>query len=74
MGLLVGCIVSLIALVGGFASETFQAAGLGAMFGVGAIIILPIFYGGLGFVMTLIGAWIYNVLAGLVGGIELDVQ
>ena len=76
MGLVFGCIVSLIALAGGFASasETSRVAGLGAMVGVGAIIILPIFYGGLGFIASLIGAWIYNVLAGLVGGIELDVQ
>ena len=76
MGLVFGCIVSLIALVGGFASasETSRVAGLGAMVGVGAIIILPIFYGGLGFIASLIGAWIYNVLAGIVGGIELDVQ
>ena len=76
MGLVFGCIVSLIALAGGFASasETSRAAGLGAMVGVGAIIILPIFYGGLGFIASLIGGWLYNVLAGLVGGIELDVQ
>jgi hypothetical protein len=44
------------------------------MVGVGAIIVLPIFYGGLGFVGTLIAAWLYNVIAGVVGGIELDVQ
>ena len=76
MGLVFGCIVSRIALGGGFgsASETSRVAGLGAMVGVGAIIILPIFYGGLGFIASLIGAWIYNVLAGIVGGIELDVQ
>ena len=44
------------------------------MFGAGAIVILPILYGGLGFVATLIAAWVYNVVAGIVGGIELDVQ
>ena len=76
MGLIFGCIVSLIALAGGFASaaETSPFANLGAMVGVGAIIVLPIFYGGLGFVGTLIAAWLYNVIAGVVGGIELDVQ
>jgi hypothetical protein len=35
---------------------------------------LPILYGGMGFVMTLIGAWLYNILAGFVGGIEMDLQ
>jgi len=74
MGLIVGCIVSLIAVAGGFSSDESGFAGLGAMVGAGAIVILPIFYGALGFVATLIGAWIYNVLAGVVGGIELDVQ
>ena len=76
MGLIFGCIVSLIVLSGGFASaaETSPFANLGAMVGVGAIIILPIFYGGIGFVGMLIAAWLYNVISGLVGGIELDVQ
>jgi hypothetical protein len=74
MGLIFGCIVSLIALAGGFASQTSRAAGLGAMVGVGAIIILPIFYGALGFIVTLIGTALYNVVAGLVGGIEMDAQ
>ena len=34
----------------------------------------PVLYGGVGFVATLIGAWLYNVVAGLVGGIEMDLQ
>jgi hypothetical protein len=74
MGLVFGCIVSLIAMAGGFGSETPQNPALGALFGVGAIFILPIFYGGIGFVGMLIAAWLYNIIAGLVGGIELDVQ
>ena len=74
LGIVFGGIFSLISLVGGFASNTSGAAGLGAMVGVGAIIIFPILYGGMGFVVTLIGAWLYNVVAGLVGGIEMDVQ
>jgi hypothetical protein len=74
MGLVAGCIVSLVAVAGGFSSDESGFANFGAMVGAGAIIILPIFYGALGFVATLIGAWIYNILAGVVGGIELDVQ
>jgi hypothetical protein len=31
-------------------------------------------YGIGGFVMTLIGAWLYNVVAELVGGIEVDIR
>ena len=74
MGLIFGCIVSLIAAAGGFSSQSSGVAGLGAMVGVGAIIILPIFYGVLGFIIMLIGAALYNFVAGLVGGVELDVQ
>ena len=74
LGLVIGGVFSLVALAGGFASNTSGAAGVGAIVGVGAVVIFPILYGGIGFVATLIGAWLYNVLAGMVGGIELDVQ
>ena len=74
LGLFFGGILSLMALAGGFASNTSGAGGIGAIVGVGAIVFFPILYGGIGFVSSLIGAWLYNVLAGMVGGIELDVQ
>jgi hypothetical protein len=74
LGILIGGIFSLIALAGGFASNTPEAAGAGAIFSVGAIVIFPILYGVSGFVATLIAAWLYNVVAGLVGGIEMEVQ
>lgn len=44
----------------------------GLLFGAGAIVVLPIFYGVLGFVFAGIGAAIYNLVAGWVGGIEID--
>ena len=47
---------------------------MGMLFGVAAVVLLPIFYGALGFVMTLIGAWLYNLVAGLGGGVELEVH
>jgi hypothetical protein len=74
MGLIAGCILSLISLAGGFANETSPIPGFGAIFGVGAVVLLPLLYGCLGFVFTLFVASIYNVVARLVGGIELDVQ
>lgn len=75
IGLLIGACFSLIAMVGGFAAGGER--GLGAystMFGIAGIVVLPIVYGILGFITTLIGAWLYNVLAGMVGGVELEVQ
>ena len=74
IGVALGAAVSLIALAGGFASNTPDAAGLRGVFGFAAIIIFPILYGGIGFVATLLGALLYNLVAGLVGGIEMEVQ
>ena len=74
IGLIVGGVFSMITMAGGFASETSASAGIAALIGVGAIVVFPILYGVLGFVATLIGAWLYNLVAGIVGGVELDVQ
>ncbi len=74
IGLIVGAFVSLFALAGSMASEQAGARGLGALFGVGAIVFIPLFYGCIGFIGSLIAAWIYNVAAGIVGGVELDVR
>jgi hypothetical protein len=74
MGLVVGGIFSLVGLAGGFASETAGAAGVGAIMGVAAIVVFPIFYGVMGFVITLFAAWLYNFAADFVGGVEIDIQ
>jgi hypothetical protein len=44
------------------------------MFGVGAVIVFPIFYGCIGFVMTLIMAWLFNIVVGITGGVEVDAR
>jgi hypothetical protein len=74
LGLIMGGVFSLVALAGGFGSNTSEAGAFGAIMGVGAVIVFPICYGAMGFVASLIGAWLYNALAGMVGGIQLDVQ
>ena len=74
IGLLIGGVFSMAAMAGAFASETAGAAGIGAIIGVGAVIVFPILYGLMGFVATLIAAWLYNVAAGIVGGVEVDMQ
>ena len=78
MGLCLGALFSLIGMAGAFAFDRSQApfpfpfAGL--MFGVGAVIIMPIFYGIFGFIFSLIGAALYNLVAGWVGGVEVELQ
>ena len=79
MGLILGLIFSLISLMGSALGSAFSDTGgpealVGALFGVGAVIALPIFYGVLGFVFGLLTAAFYNLTAGLVVGLELDVE
>ena len=74
IGLFAGAIISLIAMFGGFASQRPGGPLLGMFFGVGAIVILPIVEGCIGFVFTVIGAVIYNALARVVGGVQVDVD
>jgi hypothetical protein len=73
IGLIFGACISLFSLLGSALGPKGILGG-GILFGVGAIIALPIFYGILGFLTSLIGAAIYNLVASWVGGVELDVQ
>ncbi len=77
VGLIIGALFSLIGLAGfagGLASDSAAGAMGSALFGVGAIIVLPIFYGVMGFVVTLISAWLFNIAAGITGGVEIEVK
>jgi hypothetical protein len=85
MGVLYGCMGLLfipIALVGGLASMAAQQTS-GANRAAGAIsgavlmvfgILAPFIYGGMGFVFGAIGAWIYNLIAKRLGGIEIQLE
>ena len=68
LGLIFGACLSLISLLG----VDVGNSALQGMFGVGAIVLLPIFYGVLGFLGTLIMALLFNFAAGVTGGIEVD--
>ena len=76
VGLLIGVCFALLGMVGlsSLGSSSGAPSFLAPIFGVGAIIILPIFYGVLGFIGTLIAATLFNVAAGMTGGVEIDVQ
>jgi hypothetical protein len=75
LGLIFGAIISLVALAGGMAGNSDEpgAAVVGMIFGAGAVILLPIMYGCLGFVMTALMAALYNFTARMVGGVQIDV-
>lgn len=79
IGLIVGLVVALISMIGaGIAANAPHEAGvpswIGPLFGVGAIVLLPILYGVLGFVMGAITAAIYNFVAGISGGLQLEFE
>jgi hypothetical protein len=50
------------------------AAAFGFLFGIGAIVLMPIFYGVMGFLGGALGAFIYNLVSGFVGGMELELR
>jgi hypothetical protein len=42
----------------------------GSRMSLGFLVAMPVLYAVFGFLFTLLGAWIYNGVAGLIGGIE----
>ncbi len=75
IGLFIGGIFTLLALVGVAAGGGGGDAALGSILGgIGAIIMMPLFYGVLGFLGGLVGAFFYNIIAGMVGGISLEIE
>jgi hypothetical protein len=79
MGLLYGClglifapIFLLIGLLGSFAGS--DKTPLAGVFGVVFAILMPVFYGAMGFVFGAIGALLYNLLAKWVGGFEFELE
>jgi hypothetical protein len=78
-GIIHACIGLLVIPLGVFAGLAAMASGDkdaalgGAMFVVFGIF-APVFYGALGFLMGALMAWIYNVAAKRLGGIELELE
>lgn len=48
--------------------------GGGIILGLGLMIGMPIMYGAMGFVFGALGALLYNLFAGFVGGVEIEVE
>jgi hypothetical protein len=64
-----------------FGGMMMSAGGRGGLAAGGSIVIgllvmvgLPIMYGAIGFVSGALGALLYNLFAGMVGGIEIEVE
>jgi hypothetical protein len=80
IGVLAGLVLAAISILSAGIASMARDSGeqmppfFGALFGVGAIVLLPIFYGVMGLVFGALGAAIYNLVAGAVGGIEVETQ
>ncbi len=76
MGLLVGLLIALFSLAGARLAGEMQDAPtwLVPAFGLGAIILAPIFYGIMGLIVGAITAVLYNIFAGIVGGVVLETE
>jgi hypothetical protein len=79
LGLIVGICVALFSMVAGsltgmMGPDAPTARMMGFGMGFSAILIFPIMYGIVGGIGGAIGAAIYNLVAGWVGGIEVDIR
>jgi hypothetical protein len=75
IGLVIGAIMSVLALVFGTAMAAQRDdAWIGTVFGVSAIVVLPILYGIGGGIMAAFSAFVYNIAARMVGGVRIEVE
>lgn len=80
LGLIIGaCFAFFSMIAGSLGSLSGSEAGAGARalglgMGLGAVIIAPILYGIIGGIFAAIGAFIYNLVVGWVGGLEVDIS
>ena len=72
LGILVSVLLFVIGLAGAFAAPGKNGLG---MVGITIMaIVMPFFYAGLGFVMGAVGAFVYNLVAQHLGGLELQLD
>jgi hypothetical protein len=79
LGLIVGVIMACVSLItgslGSLAGEaTPGARAFGFGFGLASIIIFPLLYGLIGGIGGAISAALYNLIAGWVGGLEVEIN
>lgn len=72
MGLVFAPFFLLIGLLGSLAGQ--QRTPFAGMFGVIFALFMPVLYGVFGFLMGALGAFLYNLFAGWVGGFEVEME
>jgi len=75
IGLIFGAFITLFSLIGaGIAGRSAVGAFGGVFLGTFSIIVFPICYGIFGGIFAAIAAAIYNLAAGWVGGLQIDLS
>lgn len=74
IGLIFGILMFLFGSLAGSLAGAGNGGGVMAIGGVAGLIIFPIMYGVFGFIGGVIQAFIYNLAAGWVGGLQIDTE
>jgi hypothetical protein len=79
LGLIIGILFACVSVIGAasFAAimeETTGLGGGGILFGLLYAVCMPILYAAMGFVFGAIGGALYNVAAGIIGGIKIELN
>ncbi len=67
-------VIGLIFGILGMFITGLRSAGMFGGFGFLGILLLPIVYAIIGFISGAFGAWIYNLVSGWIGGVELELD
>lgn len=73
-GLIIGLVFALAATIGATMAPRDSGNWMAPLFGVGGIVLFPLFYGVMGLCAGALSAVFYNVFAGMVGGLSVDVE
>ena len=74
LGLVVGGFMTLFSLLGSALSRGGGPGVFSILFGVGAIVVIPLIYGTMGFLGGIVIASFYNFTASKIGGLELETE
>ena len=77
IGLVAGVLLSFVFTIQsllGIRAERPGGALVGLILGGGALVVLPVLYSVFGFIFTLLMSALYNWAAGLVGGVEIEID
>ncbi len=78
VGLLAGLMIGLVSMAGASFLSQAETSGtpswMAPVFGLGAIVVMPILYGLMGIVIGAISGVLYNIFAGMVGGVVIETE